>query len=273
VARIPDIVIELPPEWRWAQRDKAPLGLAPESASGALQISSPASSVGWRGGDLDVLVREFVAGSKLGEVLRVEQSDAPYGRMVHAEMVSAAWGDIAAWLLVHDTHDPLVVTWIADTPTDDGRIARDLVRTIAPGPFSRTVDMIVSLVRDAMATKGSVEYHTVLVADGTIQTAYFHGMPDEMEREAIRAETQRVRASAAARVGMLQMQHEGEVLLAAFVHAESASIKKRFLIPQAERGRVAHEVNPASAAIADFFLAPDPRVVEALARSRQPPGR
>ena len=147
------------------------------------------------------------------------------------------------------------------------------MKTIAPGPFSRAVDMIVSVARGDVAAKGSVDYHTVLVADGTIQTAYFHGMPDEIEREAIRAETKRVRATAAARVGMLQMQLGEGVLVAAFVHAEAASIKKRFIIPQAECGRVIHEVSPDAASITDFFLDPDPRVVDALLRSRQPYSR
>ena len=271
MTRVPDIVLELPAGWRWVQRDASPLGLEPGSGAGAFQISSPASSLQWRGADLDALVRKFAAGSQLGEVLRVTQSEVGYGRMVQAELVSDRWGDVAVWMLVHDTHDPLVVTWIADTPSDDGKVARELVRSIAPGRFSSTVDMIVSTVRADFASTGSVEYHSVLVGDATIQTAYFDGMPDEIEREAMRVETKRTRASVAARVGMLQMQRADGVHLAAFVHVESPSLKKRFLLPQEDRGRVAHEVSPEGAPISDFFLDADPRIAEMLARSRQPP--
>lgn len=271
MARLPDVVIELPPDWRWQKQDGPPLGLEPSSGAGVLQISSPASATGWRGANLDALVRQFVIGSKLGEVVRVEEADVAYGRMVQAEAISKEFGDVAAWMLVHDTHDPLVVTWIADTPSDDGKTARALVRTIAPGAFSRVVDMIVSTVRGGVSEKGGVDYHAVLVADGVITTAYFHGMPDEIEREAMRAETKRLRATVAARVGMAQVHGRDGAELVAFVHVESPSLKKRFFVPQAERGRVAHEVSAEGVAITDFFLEPDPRVVAALTSSRKPP--
>jgi hypothetical protein len=84
----PDIDLEPPPGWKWQRRHGTPLGLEPETASGVLQISSPAWARQWRGMDLDAAVRRFVAGSGLGEVVSVAERRIAYGAGVLAELVS-----------------------------------------------------------------------------------------------------------------------------------------------------------------------------------------
>jgi hypothetical protein len=266
MALLPDIELELPTGWQFRQRNQSPIGLGPESETGVLQISSPPIGRSWRGNhfDLESEIRRLAPGMKLGDVVSVVPCNSAYGRMVRAEIVGEDFGDVAMWLVAHETNDPLIVTWIADSPTDDGKHARGLAECIAPGVFSRGVDMIVSVARQGLATNGSLEYHAVFIGDGTVTTSYFHGMPDELEREAIRVDAKETRARVVARVGMANVNSRDGMVTCGFVHVESPTRKKRFLL----HGNEVHETDTSGASITDFFLEPDPRAVEVLAQAR-----
>jgi hypothetical protein len=179
---IPDIKLGLPADWSWYHRDQSPLTLGPDTDSGVLQISAPAAGRSWRGDiDLDALIRRFVAGACLGNVLHVEIGEIPYGRCVSAQCMSEDDGDISAWLVVSETHDPLCVTWIAETPTEVGRAARRLVTSIRCGFFSSVVAAVVCGAQTQLATSNSILPSTCFFCDATgeIVVADFSSLHDE----------------------------------------------------------------------------------------------
>jgi hypothetical protein len=79
LVRPQDVVLELPPTWRWQQRDRSPLGIEPASEVGVLQISSPSWAPGLRGVDLEEAVPNSAEGYAITEFFR-----APDPRVVAA---------------------------------------------------------------------------------------------------------------------------------------------------------------------------------------------
>jgi hypothetical protein len=265
MAILPDIVLDLPAGWERQEGNESPLTVV--GAAGALQISSPQGLAAWRGADPELHIRQFVGGALGGRVTSVERGLLNYGPFVRAECIIDGHRDAATWMILPDTHDPLLVTWLGDS-ADEGRVARDVVARVAPGIFSAGVNMVVSVARGNIATHGGLDYHAVFICDGTVVTATFGGMPDEIEREGMRLETKRHSATVAARVGMAQVPTDGGDVLVGFVYAESRQRRKRFLIPVEQRGQLVHEVGSDGLPICDFFVEPDPQIAAALENAR-----
>lgn len=128
---------------------------------------------------------------------------------------------------------------------------------IDPGPFSHAVDLVVSVARRDLATRGESTYHAVFVGDGTVHTARFDGLSDELEAMAIRAERKRLGAEVAARAGMGTFVGPDGPIPAGFVYAESASRRERFILPATARGALVEEVDAQGQAISEFFEKPE----------------
>jgi hypothetical protein len=268
---VPDVEIELPQGWMWLQRDASPLAIEAPSGGGTLQISAPPAGSGWRGEvDLEGFARRTLPRMNLGTVEQVEHEDTGYGRAVRAKLVGdGRFDDVVAWVVLHDTHDPLLVTWIANTRTEAREMAHGVVARLAPGGFSREVDRIVSVARSDLATHGTLDRHCVFFCgDGAVHVVYFEETPQDIEREAIRFQSKRCGARVVARVGMARVESTRGSELVGYVHAESPSRRKRFLLPADASGREVYEVRTDTSVISDFFVEPDPVVADKLARFR-----
>lgn len=258
---IPDIALELPADCSWYSRDQSPLALGPDTDSGLMQISAPAAGRFWRGyHDLDSLIRRFVAGANLGNVLHVEVGEIPYGRCVSAECMSEDNGDICAWLVVPETHDPLCITWIAETPAEAGRAARRLVTSIRCGLLSSAVAAVVCEAQKQLATSNSIPQSTCFFCDATgeIVAVDFSSLHDEQALvRGIRDQRARLNASVVTRQGMAEVRGaNGASEAVAFAYAESRSRRKLFLLPVADNGRKLYEVDAGGHPVSNFFVPP-----------------
>jgi hypothetical protein len=229
-------------------------------------MSSPRSSGAWRDADLEEVVDFFLKGTGLGSVRSVHEMPSRWARAVRVEVDSPRNDDVAVWVLTDETHDGVLVTWIAEHDEAIGKQARAIVETLEPGSFSQSAQMVLSVVRASVENDGAVDAHAVLIGEGSFRTAQFPGMPPEVEVEALRFERERTRASVVARVGMVSLAQAegGEPQTSAFVLVVSAEHRKAFLIPVAERGREVIESDPDAMPWKDLFLPPDPDVVATL---------
>lgn len=199
----------------------------------------------------------------------ITEEEVAYGRAVRVEGRSADFADVVVWALSHPTHDPAFVAWLGDP--GDGKAARDLVRRIRPGAFSLALASVIDAVRGDVARDGGVVAHTVLFGDATVQTLTFDdAMPPHIEVEAIRAARAERRAKAVVRVGMLALRPtaDAEPVVCAFVHGESETRAKSFLLPVRDGGRRVFESDPVRSAARRFFVPADPEVVRHLSSSR-----
>src|SRR5262249_6541147 len=134
-----DITLELPDGWEQLDNPGGPLTYSPDAGRSVLQISNP--SWGWkvRASDdvreLVPMLTQMVEGGKLGRVIAAAPVELPFGRALRAEADSDQHEEVSAWLIVPDTHDVLLVTWLAEA-TAYGETAGELVAALRPGLFS-----------------------------------------------------------------------------------------------------------------------------------------
>jgi hypothetical protein len=264
---LPDIELELPTGWKWTQRKKSPLGIAPNTEEGVLQISAPDAGPSWRGADLEPLIRRFVENGRLGQVLKIETGEVPYGPFIRAECISDAHGDVCCWLVVPPTHDPLVITWIGETPTGEGAVARGLVSAIQPGMFSKVVAMATMTPCDELTRTGDIAPVTLLVGNGEITNVMLPFDEDELILHGIRHERARTKADHVARIAIGELRPPGgDRLRLASIYVESEVRWKHFLVPFST-GEIIERSDPP--AINGFFEAADPKIAAALDQARR----
>jgi hypothetical protein len=252
---VPDVVVDPPPGWR-SWREGATLRLAPGNGSGVLQLSSPARSTGWRRGDLPALVGDRVVDAGPGSALRVEAGAGDYGPFGRAECAHDRYGDVCAWVLAPETHDPLWITWVADARSADRDRARDLVGALRPGPFSVVVASAVRDVRADIAATGRVEPVVLLHSHGGTAAVRLP-LPPGDHRAAVRA----IRGERRQRAADVVVQVTAEYALrtsweeekVALLHAQSASRRKCFMVPAPGDHREVCELPGVAALRPDLF--------------------
>ncbi len=236
----------------------------PDSEVGVLQISSPRASISWRDADPEPLIRQFVEDGRLGQVVTVSQGELPYGRFVMAECIADDHGDVCCWLVLPETHDPLCITWIADSPGDAGAAARALVSELHHGFFSSAVAATIDGARSELMQTGTVQPVTLLFGDGTIVNIILPFDDDPLIVEGIRHERTRADALVVARVALAEIRKpDGTAVPIITVYVESETRQKRFVIPF--ETHAVHEID-GTPPIAGFFAPADPRIAALLER-------
>ena len=258
-----DVRVELPEGWEQLPNPNGPVTYSPDEGESVLQISSP--SWGWKlRGSEDLveyaaLLEDMVQGGKLGRVIASAPVTLPYGRALRAEVDSDEHEDVAAWLTVPDSHDVLLVTWIAGAAAY-GETASEVVATLRPGLFSSALASAVDVATRALASN-ELGPHAVFFGDGTITTVPLEVLPQQIWTDACRVEAARAKADVVVQV--LAATSNGQDV--AVIYGESKQHKRKLLV---RRGQRPVELDPAEPRV-DFFAAPDPRVVAILDAARR----
>jgi hypothetical protein len=269
VTVIPDVDVELPSGWSWTEREQSPLTMAPAHDDAALQFSSPPAAAAWRGADPREVLRELVvrAASTFGELVELKAGDVAYGGYAHAECKHDTFGDVCLWLLLPETHDPLLITWIATARNDAGTVARQIVDTIRPGLFSASVAMAVAGARGELAESGTVSAITLLVGDGTITNVMLPFDDDALAVQAIRYEREQNSAKVIAQIQPATARGpDGASEEVVSIYVESATRRKRFVMPLATAAT--HEIE-GDAPICNLFEAVDPALIPMFQAARR----
>jgi hypothetical protein len=178
--------------------------------------------------------------------------DVAYGRAVLAKLYHEDRPASLAWMLVHKTHEPLFVTFIASNPLvrED---AMQIVETLAPGRFS------ISLAIAADHAAPGLASHALLVGDGTVTTMNLANLPQPIWDDACRHA--RASSNAEVVVQVLAGQERGGGAEVAVIYAESKDRHRRVVV----RDGITHEIDAPDRL--DLFRACDPRLASVLVQA------
>jgi hypothetical protein len=240
----PDIELVLPHGWCWRRRDGSPLSLGPEGSSAAFQIASPTAAPEWRKfDDLRPVAGFFAEESGFGQVVCTDAGTSAYGRFAKAECVSDDELDLCVWYLVPEIFDPLVVTWNAEAPSDDSKVARELALSLRPGLFSQALAHAIEGAKETFVNRGFVEPVALMVAQSPAEarSVPLSDVPPRLIPEVCRHERERAGARIVVRVGMEEPNGKDAPLVT--VSAESSSRRKKFVLRRDGRGCITREID------------------------------
>jgi len=259
-APLADIVVELPDGWSWTQRDVSPLTIEPPGGDGAFQISMQSGATSWRGRDPRALLQELLTRMKsFGEIVHSTAGEVFYGPYAQAECAHTQFGDVCVWALLPETHDPLLVSWLANDVTDAGKMARQLFGAIRPGLFSAAVAMAVEGARNELGETGAVSPINLLVGNGTITSVGLPFDDDAIAVQALRYERELANASVIAQIAPASANGpDGAREDVVSIYVESATRRKRFVMPYVTRAT--HEID-GEPPICDLFGPVDPKLI------------
>jgi hypothetical protein len=268
----PDVTVSVDETWKpW--QGKVASGWS--RGDGVLRIDSPEFLRRVRPeADLVELGRQ-IAGRFGVTIGRAHAGETAYGRYVLVEGIQDEMLDVCTWILVHPTHDPLIVRWASPEADENGQAARAAVLSLRPGEFSGAVATAVNVACSAARDgKDFVNDHATLFAFGertvvTVDLTPFFDTPDEVVASVCRHERARIGADVVTRTRTVGVAREGRFDGRAFsVYAESSTRRRRFLVLTPEATTRADDLRLEP--VTDFFLPPDPRIAAGLDAARLP---